>query len=143
MFKRKYLYVLLNLLLIYPLLLAGVVSGSVLCLAGAEHMALEPTHNGSHSIFQGLTFERETTASTFTKTTHRINNGLCTDIPLLTDISARRIFLADQVTCRIRMLVSFAIKSAHPETLYNEITPEIPFLVTSIYLSLRTTVLLV
>jgi len=143
-FKRRYLSILLNLLLIYPLVLAGAPSGSVLCVAGTEHIALEPAHRGSHSISLGLMFERETIASTFTQTTHKINNEWCTDIPLLTDISAqRRTFLANERTCKARMLVSSPMERAHHETLYNEIAPKILFFETSIDLSLRTTILLV
>jgi hypothetical protein len=85
----------------------------MLCLAGVEHIALEPVHHGSHSISHGLMLERETiTSTTFTETTHRINNELCSDIRLLTDILAGRMFLADQVTCNVRMLVSSPIKNS-------------------------------
>jgi hypothetical protein len=143
MFKNKYLSILLNLLLIYPLFLTGAPSNGVLCLAGVEHIALEPAHNGSHSISPGWMFERETVPSAFLRTMHEIRSNSCIDVPLLTTISTSRTCSRDQGAHCLRILVSFPIKTTQPDTLYGDINPEVPLVVTSTHRSLRTTVLLV
>jgi len=141
--KKKYLSILLNMLLIYPLFLTGAPANGVLCLSGIEHIALEPAHNGSHGISPSWKFEREATSSGLIKTAHGTSANSCVDVPLLTNISTSRTCSKDQGVHCLRILVSFPMKSTQPDTLYGDISPEVPLVVTSTHLSLRTTVLLI
>src|SRR5512147_2457479 len=105
MFKNRYLSILVNLLLIYPLFLAGAPSNGVLCLAGVEHIALEPAHNGSHTISSNWKFEREPITSGFIKTAHGASANSCVDVPWLTNISTSRTCSKDRGVHCLRILV--------------------------------------